>query len=102
MSSSLPLNMINSILSSSDTYGFIAALLTTIAFLPQLIKTYQTKSADDVSLVMLIMFITGLVFWIIYSIKAKALPVLLANLITLLLNLSILILKILFKKNYSK
>ena len=45
-----------------DLFGFLAALLTTIAFLPQLYKTWQTKSADDVSLVMLILFITGLIF----------------------------------------
>ena len=44
-----------------DLFGFSAALLTTIAFLPQLYKTWETKSADDVSLVMLILFITGLI-----------------------------------------
>ena len=95
-------NLKTSILLSQDTYGFIAAVLTTVAFLPQLIKTYRTKSADDVSFSMLIMFIIGLVFWIIYAFKAKALPVLLANLITLILNTSILILKILFSKDINK
>ena len=48
-----------------DLFGFSAAMLTTIAFLPQLYKTWETKSADDVSLVMLILFITGLICWII-------------------------------------
>ncbi len=92
----------NSILLSQDTYGFIAAVLTTVAFLPQLIKTYRTKSADDVSFSMLILFIIGLVFWIIYAVKARALPVLLANLITLILNSSILVLKILFSNDINK
>ena len=86
------------ILNASETYGYIAALLTTIAFLPQLIKTFKTKSANDVSLVMLIMFMTGLVFWIIYGWKANAIPVLLANITTLILNSSILILKLLYKE----
>ena len=86
------------ILKASETYGYIAALLTTIAFLPQLIKTFKTKSANDVSLVMLIMFMTGLVFWIIYGWKANAIPVLLANITTLILNSSILILKLLYKE----
>jgi len=86
------------ILKASETYGYIAALLTTIAFLPQLIKTFKTKSANDVSLVMLIMFMTGLVFWIIYGWKANAIPVLLANITTLILNGSILILKLLYKE----
>ena len=86
------------ILNASETYGYIAALLTTIAFLPQLIKTFKTKSANDVSLVMLIMFMTGLVFWIIYGWKANAIPVLLANITTLILNSSILCLKLLYKE----
>ena len=86
------------ILKASETYGYIAALLTTIAFLPQLTKTFKTKSANDVSLVMLIMFMTGLVFWIIYGWKTNAIPVLLANITTLILNSSILILKVLYKE----
>ena len=57
-----------------DLFGFLAALLTTIAFLPQLYKTWQTKSADDVSLVMLILFLTGLICWIIYGLKINSIP----------------------------
>ena len=77
-----------------DIFGFLAALLTTIAFLPQLYKTWQTKSADDVSLFMLILFITGLFCWIIYGIKIESIPILVANIITFIFNFSILILKI--------
>ena len=72
-----------------DLFGFLAALLTTIAFLPQLYKTWQTKSADDVSLVMLILFITGLVCWIIYGFKINSIPILVANIITFIFNFSI-------------
>ena len=81
-----------------DLFGFLAALLTTIAFLPQLFKTWQTKSADDVSLVMLILFITGLLCWIIYGFKINSTPILVANIITFIFNFSILVLKILFRK----
>ena len=77
-----------------EFYGFIAAFLTTIAFLPQLYKTWKTKSADDVSLIMLILFITGLTCWIIYGIQINSIPILVANIITFILNFSILILKI--------
>ena len=77
-----------------DFFGFLAALLTTIAFLPQLYKTWKTKSADDVSLIMLILFITGLTCWIIYGIQINSIPILVANIITFILNFSILILKI--------
>ena len=81
-----------------DVFGFLAALLTTIAFLPQLYKTWQTKSADDVSIVMLILFITGLICWIVYGLKINSIPILVANLITLIFNLSILILKVTYSK----
>ena len=82
-----------------DLFGFLAALLTTFAFLPKLYKTWQTKSADDVSLIMLILFTTGLVCWIIYGLKINSIPILAANIITFIFNFSILVLKILYRKN---
>ncbi len=87
---------------NSDLYGYFAATLTTAAFLPQLIKTLKTKKADDVSLTTLIMFIIGVLFWIIYGYKISSSPILIANLITLTLNLSILISKIYFSKPLSQ
>ena len=82
-----------------DLFGFLAAFLTTIAFLPQLYKTWKTKSADDVSLIMLILFIIGLICWIIYGISINSIPILVANIITFIFNFSILILKITYIKN---
>ena len=82
-----------------DLFGFSAAILTTIAFLPQLYKTWQTKSADDVSLIMLILFITGLICWIIYGLKIHSIPILSANIATFIFNFSILILKLTYKNN---
>ena len=81
-----------------DFFGFLAALLTTLAFLPQLYKTWKTRSADDVSLLMLIVFLTGLICWIIYGLKINSVPILIANIITFIFNLSILILKITYSK----
>ena len=82
-----------------EIFGYIAAILTTAAFLPQLIKTLKTKKADDVSLITLIMFIIGVLCWIIYGYRISSIPILLANLITLILNLLILISKIYFSKS---
>ena len=82
-----------------DLFGFTAALLTTIAFIPQLYKTWKTKSAEDVSLIMLILFITGLICWIIYGLKIQSIPILVANIITFIFNFSILILKITYRKS---
>mgnify|MGYP005718668051 FL=1 len=81
-----------------EIFGYIAAVLTTAAFLPQLIKTLKTKKADDVSLITLIMFIIGVLCWIIYGYNISSTPILIANLITLILNLLILISKIYFSK----
>ena len=81
-----------------DIFGYFAAILTTAAFLPQLVKTLKTKKADDVSLATLIMFIIGVLSWIIYGYKILSIPILVANLITLILNLLILISKIYFSK----
>ena len=83
-----------------DIFGYFAAILTTAAFLPQLIKTLRTKKADDVSLTTLLMFIIGVMFWIIYGYKISSSPILIANLITLILNLLILISKIYFSKTF--
>ena len=81
-----------------DLFGFSAAFLTTIAFLPQLYKTWQTKSAEDVSLITLILFITGLICWIFYGLNIHSIPILAANIITFIFNFSILILKISYSK----
>ena len=82
-----------------NVFGYFAAILTTAAFFPQLIKTLKTKKADDVSLTTLIMFIIGVLSWIIYGYQISSSPILIANLITLILNLLILISKIYFSKN---
>ena len=86
---------------NTEFFGYFAAILTTAAFLPQLIKTLKTKKADDVSLVTLIMFISGLGSWIIYGYAISSFPILLANIITFILNLLILISKIYYSKNIS-
>ena len=83
-----------------EFFGYFAAILTTAAFLPQLFKTLKTKKADDVSLVTLIMFLCGVGSWIIYGYKISSLPILIANIITFMLNLFILISKIYYTKKY--
>ena len=84
-----------------EFFGYFAAILTTAAFLPQLIKTLRTKKADDVSLITLIMFLSGVGSWIIYGYKISSFPILLANIITFILNLLILISKIYYSKKIS-
>ena len=82
-----------------EFFGYFAAILTTLAFLPQLIKTLKTKKAEDVSLITLIMFICGVGSWIIYGYKISSFPIVIANVITFILNFFILISKIYYSKN---
>jgi MtN3 and saliva related transmembrane protein len=77
--------------------GLVAATLTTFSFVPQMLKTWQSKSAKDVSFVMLITFNIGIFLWLVYGISLNALPIILANSITLFFNLIILWLKIKYK-----
>ena len=92
---------INSLLiaDNSDIFGFTAAILTTIAFIPQLIKTWTEKSAKNVSKSTLILFIIGVFLWIIYGWETHSAPVIAANIITFILNCFILTLKIYYEKD---
>ena len=77
--------------------GFFAAFCTTIAFLPQAIKVYKSKSTKDISLYMFLIFTIGVLSWLIYGIIIFNIPVILANAVTLVLSLIILIYKLRYK-----
>lgn len=77
--------------------GLSAGTITTIAFLPQVIKVWKTKSAKDVSFVMLITFCIGVFLWLVYGILRQDVAVITANVVTLILNLIIVWLKIKYK-----
>ncbi len=81
----------------TEILGFVAGSLTTFAFLPQLIKTFKSKSAKDISLGMFISFCFGVLFWLTYGILIKTLPLIIFNGITLIFALIILIFKLIYK-----
>lgn len=74
--------------------GYIAAICTTISFLPQVIKTWKTKQTKDISLPMYILLVTGIFLWFVYGIFLKDAAIYLANGTTLLFASSILYLKL--------
>ncbi|PSB32375.1 SemiSWEET transporter [Chlorogloea sp. CCALA 695] len=84
-------------MNSITILGLVAGTLTTLAFLPQLLKIWQTKSAKDISFNTLIIFNIGIFLWLIYGIYLNALPIILANLFTLIFNMIIVWLKIRYK-----
>ena len=77
--------------------GFIAASLTTVATLPQVLKVIKTKKTTDLSLLMYITMTTGVLFWFIYGLYIVDYPLIIANFITFMLSVTILIFKIKYK-----
>ena len=81
-----------------DGIGLIAGLLTTTAFIPQVWKIYRTKSGKDISARMFSLFSAGLVLWLIYGILLRSMPLILSNVVTLVLSLTIIVLKIRYRE----
>lgn len=77
--------------------GITAGIITTISFLPQVIKSWRTRQTRDISLTTLWLLGTGISLWLIYGFFRKDLPIILANGITLCLVLTIIILKSKYK-----
>ncbi len=84
---------------TADAIGFLAGALTTIAFSPQALKMYATKSGKDVSARMLLIFSAGVILWLIYGILIGSVPVILANVVTLILSGTIIVLKIRYRRH---
>jgi len=80
-----------------EIVGLLAALLTTASFVPQVYKTWKSKSADSLSLTMYLVFFVGIILWLIYGIHLKSLSMIIANSITAVLALLLIIFKLRFK-----
>lgn len=78
--------------------GLAAGALTIIAFVPQVIRTWKTKSAHDLSLGMYSILCTGVLLWLIYGLIIEDIPIIVANAVTLSLALVILYFKLIYKK----
>jgi MtN3 and saliva related transmembrane protein len=83
---------------SPDWLGYLAAVLTTFAFLPQVIKTWRTKSADDLSLTWLATFSSGVFCWMLFGRAVHSTPIVLANGVTLALAGVLASLKVRFRR----
>ena len=76
--------------------GLLAGFLTTVAFVPQVVKTWKSRSAQDVSLRMFLTFVSGVALWLVYGFVRGDLAMVLANGVTLVLAGSILFFKLRF------
>lgn len=79
---------------SGEWLGYVAATLTTLAFVPQALKILRSRDARSISLGMYVVFATGVCFWLAYGLYLGSWPMILSNLVTLALALMILALKL--------
>ncbi|MFB6248307.1 MAG: SemiSWEET transporter [Salinibacter sp.] len=82
--------------------GLLAATLTTLSFLPQVVRTWRMKSAEDLSLGTFGMLCTGVACWLAYGLLIGDLPIILANAVTLVLAGSVLVLAVIYKRRASR
>lgn len=76
-----------------DTLGLVAGSLTTVSFVPQVLKIWQSKSGQDVSYGMFFLFSLGVALWLVYGWMLDARPIVIANSVTLVLALVVIYLK---------
>jgi len=77
--------------------GYVAATLTTLAFLPQALKTIRSKDTRSISLGMYVVFTIGIGFWLAYGIALGSMPMILSNIVTFVLSATILAMKLKYK-----
>lgn len=81
-------------MTTTDTIGYLSALLTTLAFVPQAYYSWKTRDLSGISLPMYSLFSLGVLGWFIYGLMIVSWPIIIANSITLILACIVLYLKI--------
>ncbi len=82
---------------SIEIIGLIAATLTTIAYVPQVIKTWKTKDVSTLSLTMYIVMFLGVSMWFTYGVLLKSIAIVLANIVTGILTFTLIFLKLKYR-----
>ncbi len=80
-----------------EILGLLGGLLVTISLLPQVIKSYKTKSTKDISIVYTIILMAGLALWVLYAILNRIIPLAIFASVEFFMTLSLLILKLKYK-----
>ena len=79
--------------------GLIAGFLTSVAAVPQLVKSYRSRHVRDISIWQPVLLAAGLALWLVYGILLKDLPLIAANIFSLLCYVVLIVMKIVFRKN---
>lgn len=81
-----------------DGIGYMAAIMTTLSFLPQVIKIWRSKKADDISIPAFLAFFFGVLCWLLFGILSHSRPMIVANSVTLALAAAVLVLAWKYRK----
>jgi MtN3 and saliva related transmembrane protein len=80
-----------------EILGLVAGTITSVTFLPQVVKIWQTKSAKDLSVMMLLLLMLGVVLWLIYGLVVMSAAIIYTNSMVLAMSLIMLYFKVRFK-----
>lgn len=83
---------------NENVLGLIAGGITSVAMLPQLIKVWKDKDVEDLSLMMILVLITGLSLWVWYGFLKDELPIILSNAFAVLVNIALLVSYFIYQK----
>jgi MtN3 and saliva related transmembrane protein len=78
----------------TEFFGYLAATLTTVSFIPQVVQVWRSKHTKDISLGMYSIFTFGIAVWLVYGIMLGSMPIIIANCITMILAGSVLAMKL--------
>ena len=81
----------------AELIGYAAAFCGTVSLIPQIVKLWKERSAKAISATMYLIYTLGVVLWLIYGIMINSIPLIIAEIITLILSIAILIMKYLWK-----
>lgn len=84
---------------NENVLGIVAGVLTSASMIPQLIKVLKEKNVEDLSWVMLLALIIGVSLWVWYGVVKDELPIILSNAFSALVNISLLICYVVYKKS---
>lgn len=79
---------------TTELFGYLAATLTTVSFIPQVVQIWRSKHTKDISLGMYSIFTAGIAVWLVYGILLGSMPIIIANCVTLILAGSVLAMKL--------
>jgi MtN3 and saliva related transmembrane protein len=83
----------------TQAIGLAAGILTASSLIPQVIKTLKQKRADEVSIKMLLVLEAGIILWIVYGFKRDDFPIIVTNMFSLAVNITMVVLRVKYGKN---